>query len=146
MARYEQSIVIARPVADVYAYMDDIAQERDWQPQLVEAEQTPPGPSAVGTRKRYVSEFMGKRLENTYVVTVCEPGRHLVAETTDGSMLDARSDLRWEPVEGGTRVTMALEGRPAGPLRFVPPRMLEKVFTKEVEGALARLRERLEAR
>lgn len=145
MARYEQSIVIARPVADVFAYMDDIGREREWQPQLVEAEQTPRGPTAVGTRKRYVSEFMGKRLENTYVVTLCEPGRRIVAETTEDSVLEARSDLRWESVDSGTRVTMALEGTPSGALRFVPARMLEKTFEREVESALARLRERLEA-
>ena len=145
MARYEQSIVIARPAPEVFAYMDDIGREREWQPQLVEAEQTPPGPTGVGTRKRYVSEFMGRRLENTYVVTRYEPGLRISAETTDDSVLEARSDLRWETVDGGTRVTMALEGSASGALRFVPARMLEKTFAKEVESALARLKERLEA-
>ena len=144
MARHEQSIVIARPVAQVYSYMDDIERERDWQPQLVEAEQSPPGPSVVGTRRRYVSEFLGKRLENTYVVTLCEPGRRVVAQTTEDSVLDARSDVRWEAVEGGTRVTMALEGSPSGALRYVPARLLERAFAKEVDGALALLKERLE--
>lgn len=144
MARHEQSIFIARRVADVFAYMDDIEREREWQPHLVEAEQTPPGPTAVGTRKRYVSEFMRKRIGNTYVVTVCEPGRRIVAETTDDSALDARSDVRWEAVDGGTRVTMELEGSAAGAFRLVPARVLEKTFEKEVDQALARLKERLE--
>ena len=145
MPSHEQSIVIRRPVAEVFTYMDDISREREWQPQLLEADQTPPGPTAVGSRKRYVSEFMGIRLENTYVVKVYEPNRRLVCESTPDSILNATSDLRWEEAEGGTRVTMALEGKPSGALRFVPGRMLEATFEKEVRTTLARLKDQLEA-
>ena len=49
--------------------MDDISREQEWQPSLRSAEQDPPGPSREGTKKRYVSEFMGRELRNTYVVT-----------------------------------------------------------------------------
>lgn len=145
MARYEQSIFIARPTAEVFAYMDDLEREREWQPQLLEAEQTPPGPTAVGTRKRYVSEFMGKRILNTYVVCVYVPNRRIVCETTKDSVLAATSDVRWDDEEGGTRLTMTLEGSPCGSFRFVPAAMLERAFAKEVNGALDRLKERLEA-
>ncbi len=144
MARHEQSVIIRRPVADVFAYMDDITRETEWQSQLVEAEQTPAGPTAVGTRKRYVSQFLGKRLENTYVVKVYERNRRLVAESTPDSVLSATSDLRWEEVPEGTRVTMALEGKASGPLRFIPAAMLEATFEKEVGTTLARLKDRLE--
>ena len=140
-----RSIVIRRPVDEVFAYMDDVSREPEWQPQLIEAEQLPPGPTTVGTRRRYVSEFMGKRLENTYVVKVYEPNRRLVVESTSDSVLDATSDIRWEPVDEGTRVTMALDGRPRGALRFLPARVLESTFENEVVTTLKRLKERLEA-
>ena len=144
MAHYEQSVVIMRPVETVFAYMDDIALEPEWQPQLVEAEQLPPGPTAVGSRKRYVSEFLGKRLENIYVVRTYEPNARLVCETTPDSVLAATSDVRWEPVEGGTRVTMSVDGSASGPLRFIPARIIEAKFAAEVDATLARLKERLE--
>ena len=145
MPSHEQSILIRRPVAEVFAYMDDISRETEWQPQLLEAAQTPTGPTAVGTHKRYISEFMGKRLENTYVVKIYEPNRRLVCESTPDSILNATSDLRWEEAEGGTRVTMALEGKPSGALRFVPARILEATFEKEVGATLARLKDQLES-
>ena len=88
MTRQAKSIVIRRPVEEVFAYMDDVQREPEWQPQLNEAEQIPAGPTAVGTRRRYVSEFMGKRLENTYVVEVYEPNERLVVTTTKDSVLD----------------------------------------------------------
>lgn len=144
MPSHEQSIIIRRPVHEVFEYMDDIDREVEWQSQLVEAEQIPPGPATVGTRRRYVSEFMGKRLENTYVIKVYEPGARLVAETTDDSVLDATSDIRWEAVAEGTRVTMALDGRPTGALRFVPARVLEATFEKEVASTLSALKAALE--
>lgn len=125
--------------------MNDISREPEWQPQLVEAEQIPPGDVEVGTRRRYVSEFLGKRVENVYVITAHEPNRRVSCETTKGSVLDATSDIRWEATQGGTRVTMTLEGRASGPLRFVPKPLLEATFEKEVRGALTRLKDRLES-
>ena len=142
MATHEASIFIRRPVSDVFAYMDD--REVEWQSNLVEAMQTPSGPTAVGTRKRYVSEFMGKKIVNTYVVEVYEPNRRIVASTTDDSILKATSDLRWTDEEGGTRVTMGLEGSAAGPLRFLPASLIEATFEREVQTTLSRLKESLE--
>ena len=145
MARHAQSIVINRPVDDVFEYMNDVRREPEWQPQFIEAEQSPAGPTAVGSTRRYVSEFMGKRLVNTYVVKIYEPNARLVVETTKDSVLDASSEILWEEVPEGTRVTMALDGRPKGALRFVPASILESTFEKEVVTTLKRLRERLES-
>ncbi len=145
MARCAKSIVINRPVDDVFEYMNDVRREPEWQPQLIEAEQSPAGPTAVGSRRRYVSEFMGKRLVNTYVVKIYEPNDRLVVETTKDSVLDASSEIRWEAVPEGTRVTMALDGRPKGALRFVPASILESTFENEVVTTLNRLKERLES-
>jgi len=145
MARCAKSIVINRPVDDVFEYMNDVRRELEWQPQLIEAEQSPAGPTAVGSRRRYVSEFMGKRLVNTYVVKIYEPNDRLVVETTKDSVLDASSEIRWEAVPEGTRVTMALDGRPKGALRFVPASILESTFENEVVTTLNRLKERLES-
>lgn len=145
MPAHRESVLIRRPVEDVFDYMNDISREQEWQPHLREVEQIPPGSVEVGTRRRYVSEFLGKRLENTYVITTYEPGRRVTAETTDDSILSAASDIRWEEVEGGTRVTMRLEGKASGPLRFVPGPLVEATFAKELRNALRLLKERLEA-
>ena len=144
MAIHEKSVLIARPLDEVFTYMDDVSLEHEWQPQLLEAEQTPPGPTTVGTRRRYVSDFLGRRVTNTYVVKRYEPGQRLVLESTPDSVVRARTEIRWETVGDGTRVTMALEGTPTGVLRFVPKAMLEATFDKEVAATLERLRARLE--
>jgi carbon monoxide dehydrogenase subunit G len=142
--RSEHEVFIRCPVERVFSYMDDVTREKEWQPGIMEARKDPPGPTAVGTKKRYVSEFMGRRIENTYVTRVFEGNRHVVYETTPDSVLRGTAELRWEAGEDGTRVTLAFEGRLGGVLRFVPQRMLETVYRKELEKSLRLLKERLE--
>jgi uncharacterized membrane protein len=144
MPRHEASVTIRRPLAEVYAYMDDIERECEWQPHLVEAEQLPDGPTAVGTRRRYVSDFLGRRIENTYVVVELEPEARIMIESTPDSAVRARNEIRWTKRGDDTVVTMAMEGTPTGMLRFVPKALLEATFEKELRETLARLRERLE--
>ena len=143
--KFEHQAVIQRSIPDVFRYMDDVSREREWQPGIVEAGMDPPGETGVGTRKWYVSEFMGKKIRNTYVTKVFEPNQRVVYETTRDSVLQARAELRWEPVGSGTRVTMSFEGKVGGPLRFVPQRVLEGVYKKEFETTLKLLKERLES-
>ena len=142
--RYQEEVVISSPISRVFEYMDDVSREPEWQPSLVEASKEPLGPTAVGTRKRYVSEFMGRRIENTYVTTHFEPNRRVNYETSPGSVLQAKVELSFEEVGVGTRVTMAVEGKAAGPLRFIPQGLLEGVFRKELQASLDLLRRKLE--
>jgi len=142
--QYEHQVVIATPVSLVFAYMDDVNREPEWQPGIIEAHKDPPGRTAIGTRKRYVSEFMGRRIENTYVTIHFEPNRRVAYETTSDSALHAKVELRFEQVGSGTKVTMAVNGKPTGPLRFVPESVLEGVFRKELESSLSLLKKQLE--
>ncbi len=145
MTGQEVSVRIERPADDVFAYLDDVSREHEWQPTLESAEKEPDGPTTVGTRKRYASRFIGRTIENTYVVTALDPGRRIVYETTDGSAIDARSEIICEPVDGGTRVTMMLEARPKGMLRLVPQSVLEAAYRDQLDQTLKRLKERLES-
>lgn len=146
MAATTEHIVIRRPRPEVFAYMDDVAREKEWQPALVEASQSPPGPTRPGTRKHYVSEFLGRRVENTYVATAVDPERRVVYETTRDSTLAGTLDITWDDHgTDGTRVTLTMDGRPTGVLRFVPRAMLHDAWSRQLRTTLDRLKERLEA-
>jgi len=142
--KYQHDVVVNAPVHRVFSYMDDVAREKEWQPGIKEAYKEPAGETAVGTRKRYISEFMGKRIENTYVTKVFEPNQQVTYESTPDSVIRATVDLRFESLDGSTRVTMAVQGKPTGVLRFIPQGILEGAFRKELEGSLGMLKERLE--
>ncbi len=142
---YRESVVIERPVEDVFSYMDDIEREPEWQPNLREVAQSPAGQPGVGTEKRYVSEFMGRRFENTYVNTVYEPNRRVAYTIKPGSDLQGEGEIRWEAVQEGTKVTMEVSPKPTGFLKFLPNGVLETMYSKELRTTLARLKECLEA-
>ncbi len=146
MLEYEYSIVINRPVEEVFSYMQDIDRERDWQPGLREAHQTPAGEPGVGTKRRYVSEFLGKRFHNEYVNTAYVPNRRVAYESTPESDTEATGEVIWDPANGGTRVTMRVRATVGGALRFVPRSLILSVAKKELAAALERARDRLEGR
>ncbi|NIR45991.1 MAG: hypothetical protein GWN99_16315 [Gemmatimonadetes bacterium] len=141
---YEYSIEIDRGVEDVFAYMQDIEREAEWQPNLREAVQRPPGEPAVGTERRYVSEFLGKTFRNVYVFTGYEPNRRVAYESTPESDTRASGMITWESLNGGTRVTMRVSVQPGGLLRFVPRSLIASVGERELAHALARVKANLE--
>ncbi len=145
MPVYEESVFIERPVEDVFTYMDDVARESEWQPNIRKAELIPadraPG---VGSKKRYQSEFLGRTLENTYVIRTYEPNRKIVYESTPDSAVTARAEIDFEAQDGGTRVTMAFQGKTGGLLRLVPSAVIESVLRGELRASLARLKTLLE--
>jgi uncharacterized membrane protein len=145
MLEYEESIVIARPVDEVFAYMQDIDKEHEWQPNLREAVQEPEGEPGVGTVRRYVSEFMGKRFENVYVNTAYEANRRVAYKTSPESDTQAVGEIVWETVADGTQVTMRVEVELGGMMRFVPKGLVMSVAKKELLDSLGRVKALLES-
>ena len=106
--------------------------------------QEPEGPTLVGTRKRYVSDFLGRRVENTYVAVEVDPGRRVRYESTRDSSVDASMEVTWAPAPEGTRVSLRVEGRPKGVLRFIPKAVLQEAWQSQLRTTLDRLKECLE--
>lgn len=145
MPQIQRSILIRRPVPEVFAFMDDIRREGDWQSNLVSAEQEPLGPVGVGTVKRYTSQFLKKEIHNAYRCTVYEMYVRTVYETTSDSAIEATAETRWEHVPEGTMVTWIIDAEPRGPLGMIPGALLERASISELEETLDRLKTLLES-
>ncbi len=59
--KVEYSVVVERPVADVWAFMDDLDNYPEWVSGLDKAYQLTAGPKQVGTRMAAVYIFLGRR-------------------------------------------------------------------------------------
>ncbi|MDX6414356.1 MAG: hypothetical protein QOG06_1971 [Gaiellaceae bacterium] len=75
MTKIERSIVIDRPVEEVWEFVHETADNILWQTTLAESEQLTEGPMDVGTRVREVRRFLGLRIESTWEMTEYEPNR-----------------------------------------------------------------------
>src|SRR3954464_15640233 len=74
--------VIARPRAEVAAYASDPSHAPEWYENIKAVEWEPP--LAVGSELGFVAQFLGRRLEYTYIVRELVPGERLVMSTAQG--------------------------------------------------------------
>ena len=136
--------VIARPVDEVAAYAADPTHAPGWYVNIRSvAWQTPP-PVAVGSRMDFVAHFLGRRIAYTYEVVELVPGERLVMATAQGPF-PMRTTYTWEPVAGGTRMTLTNTGEPSGFSRVAAP-VMERAMRRATSKDLARLAAILEGR
>jgi hypothetical protein len=121
MTRMQSSIVIARPVEEVFAFflaLDESARQTD--PSVESVIKTPDGPPGAGTTFRLRQHNLGEMRETTTRFTAVEPDRKIEFEAEIGPMRP-RCQLLFEPAGEGTRVTFGGDSNPIGPLKILSP-------------------------
>lgn len=143
MTKIERSIVIDRPVDEVWEFVHDTADNILWQTTLAESEKLTEGPMDVGTRVREVRHFLGLRIESTWEMTEYEPNRTSAIRGVFGPIpLSGR--YRVEAFEGGTRFTVTGELDAHGFFKLAEP-VFARIAGRELEANLGHLKDLLEA-
>ena len=143
MARIETSLVINRPIEEVFAYTTNFENQPDWQSRLLEAEKTSEGPIGVGTTWRLVAKFLGQRVETTTVITEYELNRTYAGKSTSGPVpVEARQS--YEPIPGGTRITFTAEAQPGSFFKLAEP-LVMSLLKRQGEADAATLKALMEA-
>jgi uncharacterized membrane protein len=143
MSKIERSIVIDRPVEEVWEFVHDVANDRLWQTTLVESEQLTDGPLGVGTRVREVRHFLGLKIELAWEVTEFEPTRRSAIKGISGPV-PLSGGYRLEPLEAGTRFTVSGELDAHGLFKLAEP-VFARITARELEANLGHLKDLLEA-
>lgn len=144
MIKVVGSVVINRPIADVFAYVTDLSTHAKWQAGLVEAAQTSTGPIGVGTTYRYVTLLAGQRLDTAGEITEYEPNSKYSFKATSGPIL-LKGGFTFETAADGTKVRMFVEGEPGGFFKLAEP-LLNSMVRRQLETSLGNLKDVLEAR
>jgi uncharacterized membrane protein len=118
--RVEGSILIRRPVEEVFDFCADECNEPRYNPRMTRAEQTSSGPIGVGTQYHAEMRTMGRKLAMTIEWTAFERPQRL-ASWTRMSGMDVRGDLRFEPATGGTRMRWTWDLEPHGGVKLMGP-------------------------
>ena len=143
MISIEQSIHINKPIAEVFAFMSEFANDAKWQGDLVRSEKTSDGPTAVGTTGLYVQKVMGREIKNEVVVTVFEAPKRFGMKSTSGPVqFEALVNL--EDMGGGTHLNLSMQGE-AGGFFKVAEGLLKKELEKSFERDMANLKKLLES-
>jgi len=136
------SVVIARPVDAVFAFLADHENLPAWTVGVKRSRRLTVGPPAVGTTYQVVGVLLGRPVESSYQITAFEPGRGFAA-TMSSPMFGFSEQYRFEPDQGGTRVSMSAAVEPRGVFRYLSPIMTVGV-RRQVRADHRRLKTLLE--
>ncbi|HEY6058927.1 MAG TPA: SRPBCC family protein, partial [Candidatus Limnocylindrales bacterium] len=117
MPHAENSIEIRRSVEDVFAFVADGENARQWRPAVLDVRRV----SGEGVGARYAQGVrgpMGRRVAADYEITRFEPGQTIEFRTTAGPVRP-RGWFEFRSVDGGTRLTFALDAELGGLRRLL---------------------------
>src|SRR5271157_2382113 len=100
MSTYRTTVASPRSPADTFAYMARFSNAAKWDPGVLAAEETDPGPPRRGSTYRLVVRALGRRLRLEYRIEEIDPPRRVVlrAETATVRSTDV---IEVSPLEGG---------------------------------------------
>jgi uncharacterized membrane protein len=143
MATLDISIVINRPVEEVFAFLSNPENTPKWSSGSGEVKITSAGPMGVGTTYRTVRTVLGRRIEAENEVTAYEPNRSYATKSKSGP-IPMESQVTFEHVEGGARISAILVGDPGGLFKLAEP-LLVSMIKRQFEADLANLKDLMEA-
>ena len=137
------SIVIARPVEDVFGVLTDVTNTGRWFPADVEEHWTSPPPHGVGSTRRATVKVLGRRVSNDAVATVYDPPRRAAMRGLSRSA-PFEVELEFTPVTTGTRVEVDITIAAAGPMKVLAP-AFTRWYGRSWQRGLARLKDLMES-
>ncbi|MGZ4911067.1 MAG: SRPBCC family protein [Halobacteriota archaeon] len=123
MTRIEESVQIHRPVEEVFTYTTDAKSWPHWHGDMQEAEQTSAGQVGVDTTFKGKNRMWGQTLRWTAKVTEYDPYERWSLVIDSGSVI-IDEELRFDPLEGGTRLTRVYDVKVSGLLRILRSRII----------------------
>ena len=128
MIAFEKSVFISRPQQEVFDFMSNPANDAQWQGSTEAAEWTSEGPPGVGSTKRSVIRFLGRKIEGTAEITTWDPPNQY-AYKLFGGLVPFDVTVKLESKENGTQLTVTFQGEFRG-------------FFKMAEGLVAKRTEK----
>lgn len=136
-------IEIARRRGEVAAYASDVDNATLWYENIKAVEWETAPPLAVGSRVKFVAQFLGRRLAYAYEIRELVPGERLVMSTAQGPF-PMETTYTWTDIDAGTtRMTLRNRGAPQGFKRLAAP-LLQRAMRRANAKDLQRLRRMLE--
>ena len=141
--KVQHSVIINRPIEQVFAFVTNLENELRWQPEIESIQLDSAGPMRVGTTFREVRRTFGRRYEWHFEVTQFELNKIFYIRTLSGT-IPYQGCRVFEPAPGGTKVTEMGELQTGGLFKLLDP-ILTQLSKKPLEAAYSNLKSLLEA-
>ena len=130
MATFENTVMISRPIEEVFGFLSDFENVPTWNYAIIETHKVSEGPVGVGTIYQQVRSVPSRSKER-FEVTAYNPPRQLEIQGQLGPF-PSRLAYALAAVPEGTRITNAVELELRG-----PGRLLGRVAVPRVRDAVA---------
>jgi len=144
MARYRTIIESTKSPDEVFDYLADFANAKEWDPGVMEGERLTSGPLGPGSRFRLVARFLGRRVPLEYEITDFDRGRRVVFQADD-AVVRSIDEVRFGGAGDRTSVTYEADLRVKGPFGGLVDPLLGLAFRRIGDRAAAGLRKALNA-
>jgi uncharacterized protein YndB with AHSA1/START domain len=122
MVKITDSIIIDRPVEEVWRFVSDPNNTPQWYQGTLEVRQRSKGPTAVGTTFEAIIKFRGRSLVAGSRCIVLHPHKEVTWKFTSGLMKRSTDSWRMEPIdEKSTRLTRVFDMTVSGFWRLIQP-------------------------
>jgi len=143
--KLEHTVVINRPVEEVFAFVSDYTNDDRYITGRLDTQMTTSGPIGPGTRFDTTNKFLGRRIESSMEVSEYQPNTKISSRSVKSPV--QFTDCRvFRPEGSGTRVTVTLETDGTGGLFKLADPIVAKLSKRQMETDLATLKDLLEAR
>ena len=143
MIRLRETIEVARPIDEVFAYVSNFGNAAQWDPGVAESRKAGAGPIGVGTAFKLRVRFGPRSIPMEYAIREFDPPRRVLLEGKSDSV-HALDDIGFVATPRGTRITYTADISLLGAFSIVEPLLkgvLDGVGKKAVRGLHAALSE-----
>lgn len=135
------SILLHRPVEEVFAFITDAAKLGMWQSNLIESESLTAGPLRVGSRLREMRRLGRRPSEIRVEITEWEPNRRFSTKTLTAPY--ASVTYTFDAEENSTRLAYKFALQTSGVMRLLEP-LITASIKRETESDFRTLKSLLE--
>ena len=136
------SIVINRPIEEVFAVLADLENDIKWRSEWVETQNLSEEPVGIGSTFRLTGVFLCRRIPTTYELIEFKPNQIVAWKTVSGP-LPLKFQRSFERAEGGTRSSINYFIEARGFFRLILS-LLGGMVKRQHQGDLRKLKELLE--
>ena len=133
MPQYENSIVIQRPIEEVFSYFTAIDVSPMWHNKDLDVRRVEDAPVHVGSKLSITAKVMGQETKSVAEVTVWDPPNAVRVEKPDKNVPLA-FDFRFTPEGAGTLVTAVTEVDASGMVKLFLPAIAQALQRQGQQG------------
>lgn len=141
----EYSVVINKPVEQVWNFLTDFQNTPKWDIGVLETRKTSEGPAGLGTTFQNIGPFLGRTSFREYKVTEYEPPKKVTVKLMTPAKFIRNAEVTYifEPAQNGTRLSFVGGVEMGGFFKLFQPILLRRA-KKDGQGDLANLKRLLE--